>query len=51
MSVRRLLAILCAAASCVAVLSGCVSPDSESEIPWNAPQAWEGSPMIPGLSE
>jgi hypothetical protein len=32
--------------------SGCASlkPDYESEMPWNTPQTWEGSPMIPGLS-
>ncbi|MBN1558587.1 MAG: hypothetical protein JW951_10635 [Lentisphaerae bacterium] len=29
--------------------AGCVT--AESEIPWNAPQSWEGSPLLPGLSE
>jgi len=31
--------------------SGCATrdPDAESDIPWNAPQSWEGSPYIPGL--
>lgn len=32
--------------------SGCASlkPDYESDMPWNTPQTWEGSPAIPGLS-
>ena len=31
--------------------SGCgtIDPDAESEIPWNTPQSWEGTPGIPGL--
>ena len=34
-----------------AALSGCATtdPDAESDIPWNAPQSWEGAPGIPGL--
>lgn len=30
---------------------GCATrdPDAESDIPWNAPQSWEGAPGIPGL--
>ncbi|MEI6148397.1 MAG: hypothetical protein WCS01_04815 [bacterium] len=35
------LGLLCAA--------GCVSTE-ESEMPWNTPQSWEGTPGIPGLS-
>lgn len=34
------------------LISGCATAntdDSDSEIPWNTPQPWEGSPMIPGL--
>ncbi len=31
-------------------LSGCITTE-ESDIPWNAPAGWEGSPFIPGLSE
>ncbi len=43
-----LLLLLCAVAS---VLSGCATADdNESEIPWNSPQPWEGSPLIPGLN-
>jgi len=36
--------------SAVAFISGCVTTE-ESDIPWNAPAGWEGSPFIPGLSE
>lgn len=34
------------------LLTSCAShdPDRESDIPWNAPQPWEGSPSIPGLN-
>jgi hypothetical protein len=32
----------------VALLTaGCAT--TESDMPWNAPQPWEGSPLIPGL--
>lgn len=43
LAVLAVLAVLCA--------SGCATrdPDAESDIPWNAPQSWEGSPYIPGL--
>ena len=42
-----LLLLVCA----VAVLTGCAStdPDVQSDIPWNAPQPWEGAPGIPGF--
>jgi hypothetical protein len=33
----------------VVLCLGCAHPDRESDLPWNTPQAWEGSPMIPGL--
>jgi len=39
------------------VLGGCATNDNEfvdeqeySNMPWNTPQQWEGSPSIPGLS-
>jgi len=28
---------------------GCTTP--ESDIPWNSPQPWEGSPSVPGLPQ
>ncbi|HMO03425.1 MAG TPA: hypothetical protein PKC67_00650 [Kiritimatiellia bacterium] len=33
-------------------LTGCATtdPDRDSDMPWNMPQSWEGSPAIPGLS-
>ncbi len=30
-------------------VAGCASTE-ESNMPWNTPQPWEGSPGIPGLS-
>lgn len=47
--VRFLLFLLSAVAA--ASLCGCTTPDpdAESDIPWNAPQPWEGAPGIPGL--
>lgn len=35
----------------VMLLSGCFSVPADSDIPWNEPQSWEGSPYIPGFSE
>jgi len=35
----------------VMLLGGCYSVPADSDIPWNAPQGWEGSPYIPGFSE
>lgn len=32
----------------ILLASGCATTDSD--MPWNAPQSWEGSPYIPGLS-
>ena len=33
-----------------ALLAGCALTD-EPDIPWNAPQPWEGAPQIPGLNQ
>lgn len=30
-------------------LSGCAT-SADSDLPWNTPQPWEGSPTIPGMS-
>jgi len=30
--------------------AGCATTVDDSDIPWNDPQPWEGSPAIPGLS-
>ncbi len=34
-----------------ALSAGCATTDpyTDSSIPWNAPQSWEGSPGIPGF--
>ena len=45
-----LLAVMLAA---IVLASGCASPSADenaSELPWNSQQAWESSPMIPGMS-
>jgi hypothetical protein len=31
-------------------VAGCATHGADSEIPWNAPQSWEGSPSVPGLT-
>lgn len=34
------------------VLCSCATPDlDDSELPWNTPQSWEGSPMMPGMND
>ena len=42
---------VCLALALWAVLSaaGCATTD-EGDIPWNAPQPWEGAPVIPGMN-
>jgi hypothetical protein len=37
--------------SALLLVGGCASmdPDRDSDMPWNVPQSWEGSPSIPGL--
>ena len=51
----RLLKYLSAFAAFVLLLAGttgcATTGDRDSELPWNAPQPWEGSPMIPGLNQ
>ena len=34
----------------LSLCGGCVTTN-DSDIPWNAPQPWEGSPNIPGLPQ
>ena len=36
-----------------ALLAGCATTDGEyeSDLPWNTPQTWEGSPAIPGFDQ
>lgn len=50
---KRFLIVLLVPLGLIAVItSGCASLDAgyESDMPWNTPQTWEGSPAIPGLS-
>jgi hypothetical protein len=35
---------------CIVTLTGCMSANTESDLPWNTPQSWEGSVSVPGLS-
>ncbi len=34
----------------VVLAGGCATPH-DSDIPWNSPASWEGSPYIPGFSQ
>ncbi len=45
---RPLAALLTLAA--VLVMAGCMGASSESDLPWNTPANWEGSPSIPGMT-
>jgi hypothetical protein len=51
--IRRALHALLVAVALSLTAAGCASidPDRESDMPWNMPQSWEGSPAIPGLSQ
>lgn len=41
-----ILALCCMSAA----FMGCATTnDRESDMPWNTPQPWEGSPFIPGM--
>ena len=45
---ERLLWISVAIALVAAFVCGCAT--NQSDMPWNSPQPWEGSPMIPGMN-
>ena len=47
---RHAVAFMLAAVALAALVAGCATTD-ESDIPWNRPQSWEGSPSIPGLNQ
>ena len=49
MNVTRVLWLAAGLIGLAAVLSGCATT-TESDMPWNAPQSWEGSPYVPGMS-
>lgn len=46
--VRSVLVVAVALGAAALALCGCKTV--ESDLPWNTPQSWEGSPFIPGLS-
>lgn len=46
---RALLTLIILAGA--ALLTGCATLEDESDMPWNTPQSWEGSPSIPGLNQ
>ena len=46
---RLLAACLALAAGVVLSAAGCATTE-EGDIPWNAPQPWEGAPVIPGMN-
>jgi predicted outer membrane protein len=33
------------------LIAGCATLEDESDLPWNTPQPWEGSPAIPGFNQ
>jgi hypothetical protein len=47
---KRWISMLALCAVTIAV-SGCATTgeERESDMPWNTPQPWEGSPFIPGM--
>ncbi len=46
---KSFLRLVLAAAFGAILLTGCASMREESDLPWNAPQPWEGAPQIPGF--
>lgn len=34
---------------CIVIFAGCMSANTESDLPWNTPQSWEGSVQLPGM--
>ncbi|MCK5528812.1 MAG: hypothetical protein KAI74_03955 [Kiritimatiellae bacterium] len=43
--------VMIMAMGAVALLSGCMSANTESDLPWNTPQTWEGSVSLPGMNQ
>lgn len=41
--------LILAALAAIFCMAGCASTDTD--MPWNTRQAWEGSPYLPGLSD
>jgi hypothetical protein len=49
LTVRFLGILLAIVFTCL--LSGCATTADESDLPWNVPQSWEGSPSLPGMQQ
>jgi hypothetical protein len=52
----RIFAVIAAPLILLGLLNGCASmydnpDDNQSDIPWNTPQAWEGTPALPGIGD
>ena len=46
--IRPFLMVLALVVGCVC-LSGCTTPEQESDIPWNTPASWEGQGPLGGM--
>ena len=33
------------------MLAGCSTASDQSDVPWNVPQPWEGTPTLPGATQ
>ena len=49
--IRGVFCLFVAGIICVFCTSCASSGGYDSELPWNTPQSWEGSPMMPGMNE
>ncbi|MFC1467647.1 hypothetical protein ACFLQY_03010 [Verrucomicrobiota bacterium] len=45
---KQILAVLIVV-GVAAIMSGCTTPQQESDIPWNTPQSWEGQGPMGGM--
>ncbi len=45
----RAFAVISLLAGYLVMMSGCMSANTESDLPWNTPQSWEGSVQLPGM--
>ena len=50
MNLTRLVGSLVLIAILAGLAGGCAT-QRDSDIPWNSPASWEGSPYIPGFSQ
>ena len=50
MQALTLYAKLILLAGSLLLMAGCAT-EQDSDLPWNTPQSWEGSPTIPGMPQ